>query len=470
MHRGEISPVPSLWIERDGGCWDAPINPTPSGLSGFMKGLKDGAPLEIYGGTMTNRRFVSEALDSSNSTLRITARYAARTGSLVVSYDSVDSAPIEWLRLDSATLEATINSISGIAAAGGVSVSGAFGRYTVTGREKTALSDITVTGLGVAPTVFSRTSTSVNGNASLREVQIIEIEPAAIQVIDSDDWSSIAAPTLSATVTDGGASNYEVTNIKFDRPPAGGSWTATPANTTRTISVFASAQDVQDALNGAIGGSPFRVAKIGPWEWEAFNTSTGNQTDVTVEDASVLAHVGLTDNLDYSSLLTFAAGDQGDFLPARVDLHLVWSDGNVVDLAADIMIPLDAAPSAATAVTTTGNNIIGTYPATEAISAARFVNIYDNSGTDSIRAAQASTSLDADGWIEDSAASGSSVTVYGTTGTLTGLSGLTTGNPLWLGEAGAPTETEPVAGISQDLGEAASDGSMSVNIQAPVVL
>ncbi|UYZ85337.1 hypothetical protein MTZ49_07260 [Entomomonas sp. E2T0] len=74
--------------------------------------------------------------------------------------------------------------------------------------------------------------------------------------------------------------------------------------------------------------------------------------------------------------------------------------------------------------------------ASEAISAGSFVNIFEDSGTASIRMADNSNSRPVDGFIKEAVASGETVAVYPLGTVNAALSGLTIGSRYYLGTTG----------------------------------
>ena len=463
----------AIYVTKGNGGFSAPINGTPSSFAALYRNLRDDGLIEIFGGELgAGRRISPAAITAASTTLRLVPRSPLKFGEVKAVYGGTSSAGISWPDLNCAAMEGAANSIAAVAALGGVRITGGNGRYIATFNKVGAVTSLTFAGLSAVPDVYSRTSTVTAGDGSTKAVQLIEIEPAAIQFMDTDDWTAIAAPTLSATVTAGSSTSPEITVIAFDKAPAGGEWTATNATwQTAGISVFASAQQVEDAFNKVAGGSRYRVRKPALFRWEVMDTILGNSTNITVEDAGVLAHVGVYGLTDWRAIQKFGFDGSGH-VKARAIYRVTFASGQVVDGEEDVEISLASAPAVAQVLTSSNvpSNLIGNYPASQSIAASRFVQIYDDAGTDRIRAASAANSYDADGWIVTAVASGNSVDVYGTTGTLTGLSGRTTGLTQYLSEAGAVTESAPTVGIRQDLGEATSDGSMSVDIQTPVIL
>lgn len=101
-------------------------------------------------------------------------------------------------------------------------------------------------------------------------------------------------------------------------------------------------------------------------------------------------------------------------------------------------------------------------PASEALSAGDFVNLYDASGTLTARKADASNARSARGFVLAAVSSGATATVY-QEGLNTAVSGLTGGAVAYLGTAGAATITAPsyVSGqIYQELGYTTSTAAV----------
>ena len=111
--------------------------------------------------------------------------------------------------------------------------------------------------------------------------------------------------------------------------------------------------------------------------------------------------------------------------------------------------------------------------ASENIGAGKYVNIYDNAGTENVRLADNSNSREAHGFLLDAVTSGNNATVY-FEGTNNDLSGLTPGARQYLGTAGGVTATPPTfaggAQISQLVGNAISATEIDTDIDDIVVL
>lgn len=100
-------------------------------------------------------------------------------------------------------------------------------------------------------------------------------------------------------------------------------------------------------------------------------------------------------------------------------------------------------------------------PATEALSAGQFVNLYDATGTLSARLADNSNNREAWGYVKEAVVSGAQATVYRLNTVNANLSSLVTGSDYWLGTAGgvitAPLDPEDDTGkLDQYLGKALS--------------
>jgi hypothetical protein len=105
--------------------------------------------------------------------------------------------------------------------------------------------------------------------------------------------------------------------------------------------------------------------------------------------------------------------------------------------------------------------------ATEALSAGDLVNIHSAG----VRKADASTAREAHGFVLAAVANAAQALVY-FEGTVTGLTGLTVGAPMFLGTAGVATATAPTTAthISQRVGVATSATEVSFEPQRKVTL
>jgi hypothetical protein len=110
-------------------------------------------------------------------------------------------------------------------------------------------------------------------------------------------------------------------------------------------------------------------------------------------------------------------------------------------------------------------------PASEALAAGDLVNIWDDSGTIKVRLADASLSRSAVGYVSAGATTGADATVY-VEGINTQVSGLTPGL-VWLGDAGAVTQTPPASGsggISQIVGSFLAATELEFEANDPITL
>jgi hypothetical protein len=109
----------------------------------------------------------------------------------------------------------------------------------------------------------------------------------------------------------------------------------------------------------------------------------------------------------------------------------------------------------------------------EAIAAGDFVNVFNNTGTRTVRKADASNNRPAHGYVLEATTSGQNATVYKTGGN-SALSGLTPGQLRYLSPttAGTSTATAPSAAghIIQCLGFAESATSIQFEFDEPVAI
>jgi len=121
-----------------------------------------------------------------------------------------------------------------------------------------------------------------------------------------------------------------------------------------------------------------------------------------------------------------------------------------------------AGPAGSSAVQT-----LGTFTAAEAIPSSSLVHISQSNG----QAYKADRSLgrEAHGFTIAGISLGASATIT-RTGSLTGLTGKTSGKKQWLSTGGLSIETAPTSGIVQEVGYASSATAVFVDAQLAVVL
>lgn len=138
------------------------------------------------------------------------------------------------------------------------------------------------------------------------------------------------------------------------------------------------------------------------------------------------------------------------------------------------LVALDAAGKIDTSVLPDGVGAdVKVFPASEALSAGNWVNIWDDSGTVKVRKADASGGVakQADGYVKAAVDQGNNATVY-FDGTNADQAGLTKGAKYYLSATpGVVTATIPTtaAHIAQYLGKAISATEISVEIGEPVI-
>jgi hypothetical protein len=117
--------------------------------------------------------------------------------------------------------------------------------------------------------------------------------------------------------------------------------------------------------------------------------------------------------------------------------------------------------------------LVITAVASEDVGAGKFINIWNDGGTEKIRLADSTNDRPAHGFVKDAFLTGATVTAYLRTGVNDDISGMTPGARQYLGAAGARTQTvpsSPTDAISQFLGIAKSATIMVVDIEDEIVL
>lgn len=167
------------------------------------------------------------------------------------------------------------------------------------------------------------------------------------------------------------------------------------------------------------------------------------------------------DGDDYGAWLN-AAGD-GPWPETTLDIP----EGAVVVFSHGAGVPVSA-PGTGTVGGLPGQprlEILGTFEAAANISGTRFVHL---TGAGLIVHADAALGREANGFVLSSALTGETATVY-REGPLTGLSGLTTGQELWLGLDGEWETSPTLAGrqLTQQLGTATSATAAAIQLEPP---
>lgn len=286
----------------------------------------------------------------------------------------------------------------------------------------------------VYPPLGSNVERKTTGDATTKEVQRLTFYSQPLVKISSEtaDWTAVPDPVLTSTFANG------LQRISFDRPPAGGFFTLAAGDPIR---FNASAAEVATETGEC-------VTKPGAFRWDISTAS-----ELAVDASSIYGHSGLlatipgiTSSCDLAASAKICA--PGWNVSGSVTIHAGQSGSG-------------SAPSQS-----------GTsYTATEDIAAGRLVNIYDDGFGFKIRAASASGSLRADGYINESVLNGGTVTVYDDD-TMTGLTGILP-SAYYLGENGLPSATPRAGGsggIHQPIGNGTSATTISIELETPITL
>jgi hypothetical protein len=172
----------------------------------------------------------------------------------------------------SAEIETALNALASVTSAGGLTVSGSSGFFTITFTAVGARSQITADVSNLAPLSIGETGTLIEGAGGLREVQTLRLlqNPAAYAVLSTDSYASDSVVTSTAvTITvlqvGGGGENHKIrasfSNVIYD-----GQWTLTvDAEESAFIAWDADADEVTTALEAlaAVGADNVTVSKEG---------------------------------------------------------------------------------------------------------------------------------------------------------------------------------------------------------------
>lgn len=131
-----------------------------------------------------------------------------------------------------------------------------------------ARADFTLNCAGLLPKAYPLIGVVCQGDATTEQVFSVDFPERRIAGIVGSDWSDIPdGKIIIDELVAGNASTYEEQYLHFNIEPVGGSFSLQLAGTTTdAISVFASASDIETAINSALGCT-VAVQKCGAYAW-----------------------------------------------------------------------------------------------------------------------------------------------------------------------------------------------------------
>lgn len=243
---------------------------------------------------------VPYSVDIAGDTTIKLGRTSPSLGVGVVSFShGAETVNIDADELNAARLEAELNGLTSIRAAGKVDVSGAVGNYLVVFRELGDVDPIIVTP-DTVPTASGTADIVQGGTGSVREkVSIRIVEDYAVA---GGVPTLRPAPSANVTVQQDGASLRHIEIIEIDEFPSGGSFTYSHTTTAgEPVSVDSTSAEFEALLTGKT------VAKIGRFRWRITWDTVGTQATGVTDSTGIEYFQALTCTFEMTTGQLYAA-------------------------------------------------------------------------------------------------------------------------------------------------------------------
>lgn len=196
-----------------------------------------------------------------------------------------------------AAVQAALNLLASITAAGGVTVSQIGDNYNIVFNANGARTELTTNGAALIPLSAATVATLQTGDANKPAIYLVHLQRTVAGLATSFSPTAASAITVeSLTAWDGTRATYRV-SISPD--PKGGSFSlAFDAQTgtdvsTKAISVGATALDVQNALSiGALADGKVSVTQVKAYAYDVSVTVEPGTGGLTADDAGLLSFTG----------------------------------------------------------------------------------------------------------------------------------------------------------------------------------
>lgn len=196
-----------------------------------------------------------------------------------------------------AAVQAALNLLASITAAGGVTVSQIGDNYNIVFNANGARTELTTNGAALIPLSAATVASLQTGDANKPAIYLVHLQRTVAGLATSFSPTAASAITVeSLTAWDGTRATYRV-SISPD--PKGGSFSlAFDAQTgtdvsTKAISVGATALDVQNALSiGALADGKVSVTQVKAYAYDVSVTVEPGAGGLTADDAGLLSFTG----------------------------------------------------------------------------------------------------------------------------------------------------------------------------------
>jgi hypothetical protein len=249
--------------------------------------------LEPFSDSAGSRVWGTQAL-GVDDVIRIAAGLAsglpATGGTQPFIYGANSTAQLAY-NVSAADLSTALNALASIIAAGGVTVTGSNGFFTVAFNNVGARTDFSVDTGKLAPLSAVLVKKIVVGDVDTREVTSIRIQQAPVASVELTDSLPAAAVSVVVNQVGDGTHNHRVT-ISLDPIPFAGSFkVAVGASETGYLAYNISTADLLAAIAGlaSVGSGNVSISQLSTFSWELTFIGAKTHTDMGVIAGSASA-------------------------------------------------------------------------------------------------------------------------------------------------------------------------------------
>jgi hypothetical protein len=215
-------------------------------------------------------------------------------GSWELSVDEAETAPMPY-NATTTQVAATLNALSSVTAAGGVSVSKTGEGYTITWNTYGLKPTISIGSDTLTPSSYQSISLVQAGNANHRQIVFVELRQNPIAL--STTWTPLPAPSITSSLVKAWDGSSVIWRVTIYPQPKAGTMTLSYGTKTATIDVASDTTTIANALDA-------QVFSTGQYQWDI----------VLDENTALLASGNLIGYNGYSGTINFATAECHQFL------------------------------------------------------------------------------------------------------------------------------------------------------------
>lgn len=226
-----------------------------------------------------------------------------------------------------AVVQAALNLLASITAAGGVTVAKIGDNYNIVFNANGARTELTTNGAALIPLSAATVASLQTGDANKPAIYLVHLQRTVAGLATSFSPTAASAITVeSLTAWDGTKATYRV-SISPD--PKGGSFSLSfDAQTgidvsSAAISVGASAIDVQNALNiGALADGKVSVTQVGAYAYDITVKTQPATAGLTADAAGLLSFSGYKGELNLNTAEAISLLDGAPFVQTTLEVEI----------------------------------------------------------------------------------------------------------------------------------------------------